>query len=301
MISGNFQFQQNTSCRHTDRDKNVAPLTLWSAVVIRQNPSSELLQHPIALARDKRSAIVQNEFILPERDLNDFSARTNVLIVGLLCTTRKGLSTSIVLWIKIPSVMKLVTAVKLESQSTRLSPLPGATRSYLGFRGEAILLASGSPRGQLVSPLLLQLGKSVSIQDQQNEMRRDKSSQHWCSMLFHFCSVILDCRMQDISGWDGRFGEVMTWCDEPHDIIEIYCVFSHRPNRWHMVKTDSSRTICSLGGLWHLASSSNVGFHHRFCSCGSTVKPTYIAGNSHKPEQDRIRWWKCLWARSWDF
>jgi hypothetical protein len=39
MISGNFQFQQNTSCRHTDRDKNVAPLTLWSAVVIRQNPS----------------------------------------------------------------------------------------------------------------------------------------------------------------------------------------------------------------------------------------------------------------------
>ena len=98
MISGNFQFQQNTSCRHTDRDKNVAPLTLWSAAVIRQNPSSELLQHPIALARDKRSAIVQNElFILPESDLNDFSAHTNVLIVGLLCTTRKGLSTSIVL------------------------------------------------------------------------------------------------------------------------------------------------------------------------------------------------------------
>ena len=93
----------------------------------------------------------------------------------------------------------------------------------------------------------------------------------------------------------------MTWCDEPHDIIEIYCVFSHWPNRWHMVKTDSSRTICSLGGLWHLASSSNVGFHHRFCSCGSTVKPTCIAGNSHKPEQDRIRWWKCLWTRSWDF
>ena len=131
MISGNFQFQQNTSCRHTDRDKNVAPLTLWSAAVIRQNPSSELLQHPIALARDKRSAIVQNElFILPESDLNDFSAHTNVLIVGLLCTTRKGLSTSIVLWIKIPSVVKLVTAVKLESQSTRRSPLPGATRSY---------------------------------------------------------------------------------------------------------------------------------------------------------------------------
>ena len=76
MISDNFQFQQNRSCRHTDQYKNVAPLTLWSAVVIRQNPSSELLQHPIALARDKRSAIAQNEFILPESDLNDFSAHT---------------------------------------------------------------------------------------------------------------------------------------------------------------------------------------------------------------------------------
>ena len=91
--------------------------------------------------------------------------------------------------------------------ATRSYPeLPRATRSYLGFRGEAILLASGSPLGQLVSPLLLQLGKSVSIQDHRNEMRRDKSSQHWCSTVFHFYSVILDCRMQDISGWDGRFG-----------------------------------------------------------------------------------------------
>ncbi|CAL1171968.1 unnamed protein product [Cladocopium goreaui] len=43
------------------------------------------------------------------------------------------------------------------------STLPMLTES-------AILLASGSPRGQLVSPLLLQLGKSVSIQDHRNEM-----------------------------------------------------------------------------------------------------------------------------------
>jgi hypothetical protein len=73
--------------------------------------------------------------------LNDFSAHTNVLIVGLLCTTRKGLSTSIVLWIKIPSVVKLATAVKLESQSTRRSPLPGATRSYPELPGATLVSA----------------------------------------------------------------------------------------------------------------------------------------------------------------
>ena len=75
----------------------------------------------------------------------------------------------------------MVSAVKFESQSIRLSRLHGVTRSSPEGSGEAILLASGRPPGQLVPPLLLQLGKSVSIQGQM----RYESSQHWCSMVFH--------------------------------------------------------------------------------------------------------------------
>ena len=189
---------------------------------------------------------------------------------------------------------KLVTAVKLESQSTRRSPLPGATQSYPELpwfpHGEAILLASGRPRGQLVSPLLLQLGKSVSIHDHRNEMRRDESSQHWCPMVFHFCSETLQdaekIRMR-LKVW-GSDDEM--WWAPWYVHNELFAFWAKLDTLWHLASSSNvllptgSRPVC-----WWMLIACNValGFHHRFCSSGSTAKSTDIAGNSHKTARAR--------------
>ena len=126
---------------------------------------------------------------------------------------------------------KLVTAVKLESQSTRRSPLPRATRHYLGFRTVRLscwhLDAHVGSWCRHFCCNLASPWASTTIETRWDEMNRVNIDVPWCSTF-----AAKPCRMPKKSGWDWRYGEVMTRCDEPRDMfITNYLPFG--PNWIH--------------------------------------------------------------------